>query len=142
MKTKEQIVEAITIGKKSACIDGRDYSRLVDFFPVENWDKFGFGLVDGQEPPHPLELTEKVILRKLKSDVAFGFVKALDKRGISSCLMYEVTKMWLWILDDPLQHFDDYPMYGLPLFKAVAIKYGFNNPIGSDSGSENEYNDE
>ena len=141
MKTKEQIIEAITNGRKSMCIDGRDYSRLINFFSVEDWSKFGFSLKDGQEPPHPLELTEKVILEKLKNDVAFGFEKALNKRGISSGLIYEVVKMWLWILDDPLQHFSDYPMYGLPLFKVVAIKYGFNNPIGKDSGSENEYDE-
>jgi len=30
-------------------------------------------------------------------------------------------------------------MYGLPLFKATAIKYGFPNPIGDDSGSERKY---
>jgi hypothetical protein len=31
---------------------------------------------------------------------------------------------------------DDYQMYGLPLFKATALKYGWDNPIGEDSGSE------
>ncbi len=142
MKTKEQILEAITNGKKSECIDGRDYSRLVDFFPVEDWTKFGIELKEGKVTPPPLELTEKTVLEKLKKDVAFGFAKALNKRGISSSCMYEVVKMWLWVLDDPLQHFDDYAMYGLPLFRAVAIKYGFNNPIGKDSGNENEYNEE
>ncbi len=141
MKTKEQIIEAITNGRKSMCIDGRDYSRLVEFFSVEDWSKFGFGLKDGKESFHPLELTEKAVLKKLKGDVSFGFVKALNKRGISSSLMYEVVKMWLWILDDPLQDLDNYAMYGLPLFRAVAIKYGFNNPIGKDSGSEDEYDE-
>jgi hypothetical protein len=33
-------------------------------------------------------------------------------------------------------------MYGLPLFKATALKYGFNNPIGDDLGSEDKYNEE
>jgi hypothetical protein len=37
---------------------------------------------------------------------------------------------------------EDYAMYGLPLFKAVAVKYGWNNPIGNDSGSEDKYEDE
>lgn len=31
-------------------------------------------------------------------------------------------------------------MYGLPIFKATAVKYGFENPIGDDSGPEAEYN--
>lgn len=34
------------------------------------------------------------------------------------------------------------PMYGLPLFKATAEKYGWENPIGDDSGSEDYYNEE
>jgi hypothetical protein len=32
-------------------------------------------------------------------------------------------------------------MYGLPIFKATAQKYGFNNPIGEDTGSEEKYNE-
>ena len=87
----------------------------------------------------PKEYTEENILQELKSDVAFGFDKALDNRGISSSLMYEVVKMWMWVLDDELMDFDNYSMYGLPLFKAVALKYGFDNPIGDDSGSEDKY---
>jgi len=56
--------------------------------------------------------------------------------------MYEVVKGWLIILEDPLKDFDDYPMYGLPLFKAVAVKYDFFNPIGDDLGSEDYYNED
>ena len=36
----------------------------------------------------------------------------------------------------------DYAMYGLPLFKATALKYGFDNPIGDDLGSEDKYDEE
>ena len=68
-------------------------------------------------------------------DVAFGFEKALDKRGISSGLMYSVVKMWLRVLEDELAKSDAYAQYGLPLFKAVAVKYGFPNPIGEDLGT-------
>lgn len=78
-------------------------------------------------------------MSRLETDIAFAFEKALDKRGISSSLMYEVIKMWLWVLDDDLQHFDEYSMYGFPLFKSVALKYGFPNPIGDDSGRESKY---
>lgn len=34
----------------------------------------------------------------------------------------------------------DYAFYGLPLFKATAVKYGWDNPIGEDSGREKKYN--
>ena len=55
--------------------------------------------------------------------------------------MYEVIKMWLWILEDPLVDFEDYAYYGLPLYKTVALKYGFFNPIGEDTGKESYYED-
>lgn len=35
---------------------------------------------------------------------------------------------------------NDYRFYGLPLFKATAVKYGWNNPIGEDSEREKKYN--
>lgn len=31
---------------------------------------------------------------------------------------------------------NDYRFYRLPLFRATAVKYGWNNPIGEDSGRE------
>jgi hypothetical protein len=140
MKTREQILKAVRAGRHSQCLDGRDYSRLADFFPVEVWPVLGFEPKEGTEPPPPKEITRENVLECLEQDVAFGFEKALDKRGISSGLMYEVVKMWMWVLDDPLMDFDSYPMYGLPLFKAVAVKYGFENPIGQDNGDEAKYN--
>lgn len=79
------------------------------------------------------------IISQMRDDVAFGFVKALDQRGISAEFMYFVVKMWLWILDDPLEHMDQYAQYGLPLFRAVAIKYDFPNAINGDSGTESKY---
>ena len=139
MKTKEEILEIIESGKQSQCLDSRDYSRLCDFFSVEQWPILGFELKENCEPPIVEELTEENVLKKLESDLDFAFEKALNKRGISSSFMYEVIKMWMWILDDPLQDFNEYAMYGLPLYKAVALKYNFPNPIGSDDGSESKY---
>lgn len=34
---------------------------------------------------------------------------------------------------------NDYRFYRLPLFKATAVKYGWDNPIGEDSGRERKY---
>lgn len=44
-------------------------------------------------------------------------------------------KLSLSINDDD----NDYAFYGLPLFKATAVKYGWDNPIGEDSGRERKY---
>lgn len=134
MKTLEQVKAEF----KSTAIDGRDASRLIDFLPVEDWEKYGFKLKDG-ESHTPKEWTRENIIEQLKSDVAFGFEKALNQRGISSSLMYGVVQMWNWILEDGLEDFDEYAQYGLPLFKATALQYGFPNPIGEHAGDESEY---
>lgn len=139
MLSKEQILNAVSSGKRSECIDGRDFSRIIRFFPVSEWKQFGTELKKGIEAPPPEEFTKESVLSCLKSDVDFGFEKALNRRGISASCMYEVVKMWMWILEDNLQHFEDYAQYGLPLFKAVALKYGFENPIGEDFGDEDKY---
>jgi hypothetical protein len=111
--------------------------RLCQFLTIEQAKSIGWEI---QEPNWiPQKFTKKNIISQLRMDVAFGFKKALNKRGISASMMYEVVRGWLTILEDPLKDFDNYPMYGLPLFKAVATKYGFDNPIGEDDGSEDKY---
>ncbi len=118
---------------------GAHLSRLVDFFDHTEWSAFGMKLAEGAEPPVPTPYTEEAVKAALARDVAFGFTKALNQRGISSSMMYAVVKMWMVVVEDDLQSFDEYALYGLPLFKAVAVKYGFENPIGDDSGAESKY---
>lgn len=141
MLTKDAVLKQAS-EKGSQCIDGRDFGRLADFFQVSDWKALGIELKDGIDPtmiPAPKEWTLENILKQMASDVAFGFEKALNRRGISSSLMYEVVKMWLWVLEDDLATMEDYAQYGLPLFKAVAVKYGFPNEIGDDNGDEFKY---
>jgi len=138
MKTLEQI---LTYDYKNGCLDGRDITRLSVYIPYEYWSKLGLKLKPGKDPSEviTLDLTEENILKNLEHDLAFAFDKALDQRGISSSLMFDVIKMWLWILDDELCECNEYAMYGLPLYKKVAVKYNFNNPIGDDYGNEIHY---
>ena len=58
--------------------------------------------------------------------------------------MFDIVLTWNQILENYLKDWnpEDYPMYGLPLFKATALLYSFDNPIGDDSGSEEYYNEE
>ena len=146
MLTREQVLSAVRAGKESKALDGRDFSRLLDFFPMEDWKVFGFKPKDPEASHTPAEWTEAVILERLKADLAFAFDKALNKRGISAGLMRAVVQTWLWILEEPYPEGDaddaDYPMYGLPLLKRVALRYGFPNPIGDDDGDEAKYNNE
>jgi len=139
MLTRDEVLEIVKSGRNSQCIDGRDYSRLSSFFSADDWGTFGFTLKDGAVAIAPHEWTRENILTQLTSDLAFAFEKALNKRGISAGCMYEVIKMWMWVLQDELYDFEDYAEYGLPLFKAVALKYGLENPIGDDAGDEYRY---
>jgi hypothetical protein len=134
MKTLEDI-----LAYKAQCLDGRDLYRLVDYIPAEHWGKLGIQPKEGASIPPAKPLTRENVLASLEADLAFGFEKALNKRGISAGLMYETVKMWLWVLDDELASFEDYAQYGLPLFKAVSVKFGFDNPIGDDVGDEYQY---
>lgn len=136
MKTLKQVKEMY----KSETIDGRDLSRLIQFIPEEELKDFGLELKDEYVGTHKhIEFTKENILVQLEKDVNFGFEKALNQRGISAGLMASVVQMWNWILEEGLENFDEYPMYGLPIFKATAMKYGFENPIGEDIGNESKY---
>jgi len=138
MKTLDFIIE----NYKSETLDGRDLNRLAQFIPKEKLTEIGLSLKDENAEWDHKEFTRENILEQLKSDVEFGFEKALDKRGLSADMMHSVVQMWNWILEEGLENFDDYAQYGLPLFKATAVKYGFDNPIGEDSGSEYKYSSE
>lgn len=152
MRTLDEILS----NYKSNCLDGRDTYRLWAFIPWDVAKNYPDFLENVKEEYRNEEMwmskiyvkpyTRENILEQLRSDVAFGFEKALDRRGISASLMFEVVRMWNWLLneDEELTNWSshNYAMYGLPLFKATAIKYGFPNEIGDDNGDESWYNEE
>lgn len=138
MKTLEQI-----LAKGSNTLDGRDFARLVQFMTPEQLKEAGYNpdeeFFKGRVI---LPFTRKNVLAQLENDVAFGFEKAVEKRGISSGLMFSVVMMWNGVLEEGLEDYDEdngYAQYGLPLFKATALKYGFPNLIGNDEGDEDKY---
>lgn len=135
MLTQEQVLHAIKRGRVSECIDRRDYHRLAGFFPTADLNSFSFGISEESEHA-PKDWTRENVLAQLAKDVSFGFEKALNKRGISAGLMNSVVRMWMWILDDPLQFDEEYAQYGLPYLKRVAVKYNLPNPIGNHYGNE------
>lgn len=139
MKSLEQVLEY-----ESMAIDGRDLARLLPFVNKDQLKKMGYRIPEEDNAKRiVVPYTEENVLKFLKNDLAFAFKKALDKRGVSSWFMFQVILMWMWVLDDPLAGFsyERYPQYGLPLYKAVALKYGFQNPIGDDAGTENQYSE-
>lgn len=88
------------------------------------------------------EWTRENILDQLRSDVDFGFEKALGQRSFEARSTAAVVQFWNWVLDEGLADFGEYTLYGLPIFKATAVKYGFDNPIGDDTGSETKYDNQ
>ena len=130
---------------KAESFDGRDFLRILPFVTAEQAKQIGYEFKPDYALVHKqIEFTRKNILEKLKGDLAFAFEKALDQRGLSSTAMYYTIKFYNWILEDGLEdwHDDNYAMYGLPLYKATALKYGFDNPIGDDEGNESEYGED
>lgn len=138
MKTIEEIIKNYENYETS--IEDRFGRRLCQFLTREQMVKIGFELEEGIDHT-PAEWTRENIINQLKSDVEFGFEKALNKRGISSSLMFSVVMSWNKVLEEGLEDWDEdnYRYYGLPLFKATALKYGFDNPIGDDYGNEYKY---
>jgi hypothetical protein len=135
MKTIEEL-----LGYLIQTIDGRDLNRLGAFMTVEQLGNLGMSIKpEFVETRVVTEYTKENVISNLTSDLKFAFEKALDKRGLSAGSMNGVIKMWMWVLNDDLADFDDYAQYGLPLLKAVAIKYNLPNPIGEDNGTEVKY---
>lgn len=122
MKTLEEIFEIY----KSNCIDGRDMVRLSQFVEEKDLEKIGITLKEEYKGTHEaIPFTEENVLKQLESDVYFGWHKAVNQRGISAELMYDVVKMWNWVLENELQDFDEYGWYGKPMFQKTASLYGW-----------------
>ncbi len=136
MKSYEEVIQLLEKGdiyprENNAKLDDRDFMRLCGFFKAEHLPLLGFSLKEGRSPKEwdkkRKEWKRENFIKELKEDLDFAFEKAYGERGISSALMYEVIKMWLWILDDDLYQCEEYEPYGLPFYKKVAEKYGFIN---------------
>ena len=93
----------------------------------------------GLAPPEPF--TRENVLSRLKAAVEYGFTAALNRRGISASLWHYEVLAWNRVLEEGLEEFDTYPNYGLPVFRATTVKYGFDNHIGDDTGCEWRYAD-
>lgn len=142
MKTIKEILE--NYKEYETSLDDRFGARLCDFLTDEEVEKLGFSINEEYKGKRTIkEWTRENILEQLRKDVDFGFEKALDQRGISASLMFSVVLSWNKVLEEGLEDWDEnmYAMYGLPLFKATAVKYGWDNPIGDDTGIESYYGD-
>lgn len=132
MKTVEELLKY-----EFKCMDNRDKERIVDFCTVEQLKKIGVILIPAYEKEHkPITMTKELVLEQFKRDALLGQEKALNQRGVSSAMMYQVIRMWLWILEDPLYEVyncDTYHNYGLELFERVIDKYVFDRGVTNET---------
>ena len=121
MKTIEEILD--NYSEYQTFLEDRFGKRLCDFLTVEQAKSIGWHFKEGyQHTPKPW--TEENVLSQLQQDVAFGWEKACDERGISASLMYEVVVAWCKVLENGLDIIE-YGVYGKDLFESVADKYGW-----------------
>lgn len=130
MKTLDYIIK--NYSQFETFLEGRFGKRLCDFMTVEQMELIGWKYKsDEEKAKHQAKaFTKENVLAQLKRDVEFGWEKACDHRGISSELMFNVVLAWCRVLEDGLETWDEnkeenYVPYGVPLFKAVAEKYGW-----------------
>ena len=105
-------------------LDRRFTKRFIGFLPTSEWEKFGFRYI-GEEEYTPKEWTEENILTQLKEDVEFGYMKAVDERGLSSELMAMVVNAWCKILQNGLNLNGNDGWYHIKQFTTVAHHYGW-----------------
>lgn len=105
-------------------LDRRFTKRFIDFIPTEEWEKYGFKYI-GEDDRVQKEWTEENILKQLKEDVEFGYMKAVDERGISSELMAMVVNAWCKVLQNGLGLNGNDGWYHKEQFTTVAEHYGW-----------------
>lgn len=105
-------------------LDRRFTKRFIDFLPTEEWERFGFKYT-GDTEFIPKEWNEENVLEQLKKDVEFGYMKAIDERGISAELMAMVVNAWCKVLQNGLNLNGDDGWYHMKQFTTVAEHYGW-----------------
>lgn len=122
MKTIEEILSNYEDYK--TIIEDRFGRRLCEFLTQEQAKSIGFALSnENEEWGEVKDFTEDNVIEQLKLDVEFGYEKAMNERGISANLMYDVVEAWLKVLEDK-RDYPDYYNYGREFFKKVANNYG------------------
>ncbi len=126
MKSLEYVKTHINEFEEDDFLDMRWTKRFLDFIPVSEWEEYGFKYNGNPDEVVVKEWTEENILAQLKSDVEFGYEKAMDERGISSKLMAMVVNAWCKVLENGLNLDGDDGWYHVDQFTTVAEHYGWD----------------
>lgn len=120
------------------------YEQMKKFLGKDLFNSFKTEIIENFDKKKwkPFSFDREVILNVLKQHVSYGFKTALSNNpGFAPCYTYNIVRLFNWILEEGLEDWEEnnYENYGLPLFKATAEKYGWDNPIGNDKGDEEKY---
>ena len=130
--------------------NGKIHKEIIKYFemfiPSESLEKGNYCFIayneDGTDRTVK-EWTQENVLEQLKTMTAEGFVLAFSHRGTASAWLGIAIKVYLNLLEDGWdKKLAKSPMtvvYCLPLLKAVAIRYDFENRIDGDNGDEDQY---
>jgi hypothetical protein len=132
MKTLSDVIKDYRI--KS--FDCRDFNRLLDYIPEDKVKEMtlndplsGDKIIENDLINYPgkiIDFTKENIINSLKNDLSFAYEKACDQRGLSADAMYNVIKMWVWILELDVKNIPYgysegyYEGYGKRYFEVVA----------------------
>jgi len=153
MKTLEEVLE----NNVQYILSRNDIIRLATYVPYDKLHLLGIKLKPDVSIKEFEEkwnkkvkpFTRENIIKELKYSVAYGFEVALEPKEILEYIKklnvemaLHAVMLWNWILEEGLENWpgSNCTYHGLPLFKATALKYNFDNPIGDDSGKEEKYN--
>lgn len=129
MLSLEYMKEHIKDIEQDKFLDTRWTTRMMQFMPYEELEKYGYKLSEDFDPStyEPKEWTEENLMAQLEEDVDFAIEKATNHRGISASLMNNVLKSWCIVLENGLEN-TKYGWYGDKLIKALNEKYnlGYN----------------
>ncbi len=129
MLSLEYMKEHIKDIEQDKFLDTRWTTRMMQFMPYEEWEKYGFKASEDFDPStyKPKEWTEENLMEQLKEDVDFAIEKATNHRGISASLMNDVLISWCIVLENGLEN-TGYGWYGDKLIIALNEKYnlGYN----------------
>lgn len=129
MRTQEEVVERMNADETLFKFGRSLLFAYLDLEHVRPFAKPDADLADWV----PRTLTDEAIRGEMCGYMAFAWEKALGHRGISANRSVEKFAAWLWLLgdDDTLafaEDDDNYAQYGVPVLKAISVKYGFPFP--------------
>ena len=131
MRTQQEIVDRMKAESSIFAFGSEVLAGYLELEHLRPFCKRDADLADHKPSP----LTSEHVLAEMRGYMEFAWGKALGHRSISASRSVEKFAAWLWLLgDDEMFSFAEadstYAQYGVPVLKAISVKYGFPFPDG------------